>query len=77
MKFQITFHERLLGEHFNNFPPPSSIMEIWAPAQDIEELDGHEINEMTLGYLDSVHNCGWWAWHARGGQCSISIAKAE
>ena len=69
---EIIFHERSLGENFNNFPEPSTSVSANIHIADIESGEFPAIG-FTFYFSEEVHSNGWWATSPKGGQCRVSI----
>ena len=69
---EIIFHERSLGENFNNFPAPSTSINAEVTLNEVNSGEFSEIG-LTFYFSEESHSNGWWATSPKGGQCRVSI----
>lgn len=73
---EIIFHERSIGENFNNFPRPNTSI---TANLTLEQINDGKFDWASLKFEFSAeaHSNGWWAKSNRGGTCRVTIWDGE
>jgi len=76
-EFNIIFHEREIGDNFNNFPPVGTKKQIALDPDKVANWIPFEAFGLSFSHGENAYDCNWWACAPSGGYCIVTIEQMK